>query len=183
MKKNNLDMVRLLVTIALSTLVILSGVIAIDEQIGVGIIQAKKVSWVKSTNKTIARDLKDAKGWADGTLDENGNPIENGEPNEEYSWATYIKGIKYSASNKEELGELTVQVYSEFNELSKSQKNDIMNMVEKSAISSIIEHQSLTTEDTSHGIYTSVNLVDGDTTLPLGNSKPTNYQKFSWTKY
>lgn len=46
---------------------------------------------LKKANKEMKAYLKQNQGFAEGTLDENGNPTDNGTPNSEFDYATYVK--------------------------------------------------------------------------------------------
>ena len=46
---------------------------------------------LKKVNKEMKAYLQEDQGFAEGTLDENGNPTDNGTPNPEFDYATYVK--------------------------------------------------------------------------------------------
>ncbi|WP_125703771.1 hypothetical protein [Lacticaseibacillus daqingensis] len=64
-----------------------------------GSVDPKVQAELKTINETIATRLKEDQGFADGTLDENGNPTKNGTPNEAFTWATYIDSITIDADH------------------------------------------------------------------------------------
>ena len=53
-----------------------------------------------SINKEISDTLTQSKGWANGTLDENGSSTDSGSANDEFDWANYVTKIKYTGKNK-----------------------------------------------------------------------------------
>lgn len=59
----------------------------------IGSVSPSKKAEIKSINSALAADLKQEQGWAKGTLDSNGNPTDNGTPNPDFYWTTYIKSI------------------------------------------------------------------------------------------
>ena len=73
----------------------------------------------KEVNDLIAQHIEDNKGWALGTIDENGNPIENGEPNPEYANWLYIQSITADDSGA------VMDVTADFKGLSEAEKNSL----------------------------------------------------------
>ncbi|MDT2813789.1 hypothetical protein P7H75_02945 [Vagococcus carniphilus] len=82
-----------------------------------------KVNKYDEANKKIANDLQMDLGWALGKLDRDGNPTENGTPDEGFSWAVFVEKIELS----EEDEQLNVYVTPEFTILSDSDKKQIIN--------------------------------------------------------
>ncbi|MFC0278139.1 hypothetical protein ACFFH2_15805 [Enterococcus devriesei] len=70
-------------------------------------------------NSEIEKHLEENQGWAMGTIDRNGNPIENGEPNPEYANWIYVRSITYNGSDIE------VQVTADFQSLTEIEKNSL----------------------------------------------------------
>ncbi|MBC6911367.1 hypothetical protein DT304_09060, partial [Lactobacillus reuteri] len=73
----------------------------------------------KSINKEISDTLAQSKGWANGTLDENGSSTDSGSANDEFDWANYVTKIKYTGKNK-----LNIYVTNDFSSLSSEDKKD-----------------------------------------------------------
>ena len=73
----------------------------------------------KDVNDLIAQHIEDNKGWALGTIDENGNPIENGEPNLEYANWLYVQSITADGSGG------IMNVTADFQGLSETEKNNL----------------------------------------------------------
>lgn len=72
--------------------------------------------WVE-TNELIAEHIELNKGWALGTIDENGNPIENGEPNPDYRNWLYVNNLTVDNSGA------ILNVTADFQDLSEMEKN------------------------------------------------------------
>lgn len=80
-------------------------------------------------NKEIATHLEQNKGWALGTIDENANPIENGEPNPDYAIWPYVNSITYTGKD------LEVQVTADFLDFSDSEKEQVASSAQGIAMS------------------------------------------------
>lgn len=98
-------------------------------------------------NKEIADNLTQSKGWANGTLDENGSSTDSGSVNDEFDWANYVKKIKYAGKNK-----LNIYVTSSFNSLSDEDKRDGIMKAENSAASILLDHKKIKENDTIKGL-------------------------------
>lgn len=70
-------------------------------------------------NQDLALHLSDSQGWASGTIDENGNPIENGTPNPDYELWMYVKSITFDGVAVE------VDVLADFQNFSEADKEEI----------------------------------------------------------
>lgn len=137
---------------------------------GVNSVLAKS-SKTKKINKAIAKTLEQEHGWANGSLDENGNPTNNGTPNEDFAWSAYIQKIKYSGSS------LTIYVIPEFKNLSKGDRATVIETAMRSTYSDIGDYKHLDQEfDVREGIYTEIYLND----VPIGHSKLSNHYSFKW---
>ncbi|HJF87086.1 MAG TPA: hypothetical protein K8V88_06580 [Companilactobacillus farciminis] len=73
----------------------------------------------KDVNDQIAQHIEDNKGWALGTLDRDGNPIDNGEPNPEYANWLYVQSIIADDSGA------VMDVTADFKGLSEDEKNSL----------------------------------------------------------
>lgn len=109
----------------------------------------------------IDQHLKDNQGWASGTIDENGNPIENGQPNPDYANWLYVQSIKYDGTN------IDVQVTSDFQSLSDEEKADLAS----SSQGIVMSYADLTTRP---HIY----FYNGENSL--GGSKVLSATDFKW---
>lgn len=74
---------------------------------------------IDEINKYVAEHLEHNKGWALGTIDDNANPIDNGEPNHEYGIWLYVNSIVYNGNDVE------VQVTADFLDFTEDEKNEI----------------------------------------------------------
>lgn len=116
---------------------------------------------LKETNKLIEQHLKENQGWALGTIDNNGNPTEDGEPNIEYANWLYVRSIKYTGDSVE------VQVTADFKALTKKEKNTIA-----SSIQGIVMSYGLLESRPSIYIYNGENAY--------GNSKLLSPSEYTW---
>lgn len=78
-------------------------------------------------NARLQENLELFRGWAFGTLDSNGNPVENGEPFPEYVIWAFIYDMTYDGS------ELAVQVRGDFLDFSEDEKNWLAENAQSSA--------------------------------------------------
>lgn len=124
-------------------------------------------------NKSISSKLKEDKGFADGTLDENGRPTNDGTPNTAFAWSKYVVKIKQVDSNR-----IDVHVTTEFGNLSNSNKSEVALKSQNVAMQGMAKHKKLSNDDYQEGIYTVV-YRDGDNT---GRSKMSNFKEFKWNK-
>ncbi|MGL4697085.1 hypothetical protein [Enterococcus larvae] len=83
-------------------------------------------------NSEIQEHLDLNKGWALGTIDENGNAIEGGTPNAEYANWIYVNSITYDGS------QVDVQVTADFLSLSESEKNSLASSCQGIAMSNAL---------------------------------------------
>lgn len=79
---------------------------------------------INTINNEAAEHLKLNQGWAYGTIDENGNPTDNGEPNPEYTPWLFVHSIKYDGSN------IDVKVTADFLELYDSEKDSLASSIQ-----------------------------------------------------
>lgn len=81
-------------------------------------------------NKSIADDLQMSLGWALGKLDSDGNPTENGTPNEGFNWAIFVEKIEIV----EDGSQLDVYVTPEFLTLDNSAKSEVIGYAQNSSM-------------------------------------------------
>ncbi|MFL2124017.1 hypothetical protein ACEN4K_03575 [Marinilactibacillus psychrotolerans] len=112
-------------------------------------------------NEEIAISLEQNQGWALGTIDSDGNEIENGEPNNEYGPWLYVQSITYTGDDVE------VQVTADFKTLTKSEKDMIA-----SSSQGIV--QSYANIDIRPRVY----VYNGENSL--GGSKTLSANEYNW---
>jgi len=127
----------------------------------------------KKINKSIASSLKEDKGWANGTLDENGKPSDNGTPNSEFEWSSYVVKIKMSGKKR-----VNVHVTTEFADKTTAEKNSIALKAQNKALIGMSENKHVKDSTYQEGLYTVI-YRDGDY---VGRSKMSNFKQFKWTK-
>lgn len=127
-----------------------------------------KTDNVEQANAALVSRLTQSQGWADGKLDENGNPTENGTPNPAYNWAKLITSIKYAEN------ELTIYVNKDYAGLPKTQFASYMTRAENASLNALQEAGIIDDADVQKGLYTRV--FDGDT--KLAQSKVTDLHQF-----
>lgn len=132
-----------------------------------------KSSKLKAINAEIADTLDEDKGFADGSLDENGNPTENGTPNPEFAGYLTIDNMAYNDSDM-----LTIQVNSLFLTLSDDDKKTAINQAQNMAVVATGNHKKLNVEEYNDKPYTAVHYG----TKSVGRSKITNTADFKWAK-
>lgn len=123
---------------------------------------------VEQANAAISERLTQAQGWANGTLDPNGNPTNNGTPNSAYNWAKIVTSIKYAEN------ELTIYVNKDYVGMSKEQFANYMYMAENSALNALSEANIINESAVKNGLYTRV--FDGGT--KIAQSKITDRHQF-----
>jgi len=127
----------------------------------------------KKINKSIASSLKEDKGWANGTLDENGKPTDNGTPNSEFEWSNYVVKIKMSGKKR-----VNVHVTTEFSSKTTAEKNNIALKAQNKALIGMSENKHVKDSTYQEGLYTVI-YRDGDY---VGRSKMSNFKQFKWIK-
>ena len=80
-------------------------------------------------NKEIDDHLKLNQGWALGTIDENGNSIENGTPNDDYQNWLIVNSIKWTGTDIE------VQVTEDFKDLTTDEKDTLASSIQGAVMS------------------------------------------------
>ena len=121
-------------------------------------------------NAAIAKDLKLDKGWADGSLDEDGNPTDNGTPQDDFAWAVFIEKIEYSSDN------LRIYVNNGFKNLNDNERQVAIESAMRASYSGINKYKKMEQEQIKSGLYTEIYM--GDTSI--GHSKISNHSQFSW---
>lgn len=91
--------------------------------------QSDKKGSDAEANKLIANDLQQDLGWALGKLDSDGNPTENGTPNEDFAWAVFVEKVEIA----EDGTQLNVYVTPEFTSLNDESKSKIISSAQNMA--------------------------------------------------
>ena len=91
--------------------------------------QSDKKGSDAEANKLIANDLQQDLGWALGKLDSDGNPTENGTPNEDFAWAVFVEKVEIA----EDGTQLNVYVTPEFASLNDESKSKIISSAQNMA--------------------------------------------------
>lgn len=91
--------------------------------------QSDKKDSDAEANKLIANDLQQDLGWALGKLDSDGNPTENGTPNEDFAWAVFVEKVEIA----EDGTQLNVYVTPEFTSLNDESKSKIISSAQNMA--------------------------------------------------
>ncbi|MDT2671729.1 hypothetical protein [Enterococcus dongliensis] len=133
-------------------------------------IESSSSSESDSINTQIAAYLEQNKGFANGTLDENGNPTENGTPNPVFNWALTINEIDY----EENL--LKVNVNDNFLTLSQTDASSAILSAQNAAVSIVSESENWDMDKASDGIFTQI-YYNGNV---IGRSKMTDVKEFKW---
>lgn len=97
--------------------------------------KSKRVKKIRKVNKGIGHDLKLAHGWADGTLDDDGNPTDSGQSNSDWAWSKYVDKVKYDRYDGDH--RLTVYVTSAMSGLSSADRARVMKSAMRMSYSSI----------------------------------------------
>lgn len=164
---------RKLVLKSMIAVTLLTGVTETITYINTPTIEAKTLSKkkVKKVNKALKKALKEDQGFATGKLDENGNPTENGTPNEKYDYATYVKSLTYQTS-----GAVKVQMNEKLTTLDTAQMDEIANKIQGLVNSTLMVEEIIKPEDASKGVY--LNFYYGK--RAIGHSLVSNHSKFKW---
>ncbi|MDT2776621.1 hypothetical protein P7G96_08955 [Enterococcus thailandicus] len=126
-----------------------------------------------SVNTQITAYLEQNKGFANGTLDENGNPTENGTPNPVFNWALTVSEISY----EENL--IKVNVNDNFLTLSQTDASSAALYAQNAAVSIISENEGWDMDKAADGVFTQV-YYNGKV---IGRSKMTNVKEFKWKEF
>ena len=132
--------------------------------------EAREEATENKINSAIAKDLRLDKGWGEGSLDGDGNPTDNGTPNDDFAWATVVEKIEYSGDN------LRVYVTSDFKQLDDEDRQTVIESAMRASYSGINKYKKLDQESIRKGLFTDVYL--GST--PIGQSTISNHYKFHW---
>ena len=126
---------------------------------------------LKKVNKEMKAYLQEDQGFAEGTLDENGNPTDNGTPNPEFDYATYVKKIKINETMQADVyynTNITDPTVAEVNEISSKDQGMIT--------ACLVENNRISDKEAVEGTF--VSFYYGKNAI--GHSKLSNYKEFKW---
>jgi len=115
--------------------------------------------------------LAQDQGFANGTLDENGNSTDSGTPNANFAGYLAIDRMSYDSNDM-----LTIQVNENFNLLDDKTKTAAINQAQNMAVVAKGNHQKLSTSEYGDKPYTVVHLGSES----VGRSKITDTANFKW---
>jgi len=121
-------------------------------------------------NSLIKEHLTDSQGWATGKLDGDGNPTENGTPDENQAWALYVHDLKYTGD------EIAVYTDAGFSDLPNAEKDSIANTCQSVVSAYLGPEENWEPEDYRKGLFLTV--YNGED--PLGHSKVLNMKEYKW---
>ena len=123
-----------------------------------------------SINDKLMKSLTEDQGWANGTLDENGNPTQNGTKNPQYNWATHVERLLWRDDN--------IEVYiADADQLSNAQLTTIAQSAQSAATSVLYDDGKIDDSKVSDGVFTTV--YSGN--KAIGHSKVFSPKEFKWT--
>lgn len=124
-----------------------------------------------SINDKLMKSLTEDQGFANGTLDENGNPTQNGTKNPQYNWATHVERLLWRNDN--------IEVYiADADQLSNAQLTTIAQSAQSAATSVLYDDGKIDDSKVSDGVFTTV--YSGN--KAIGHSKVFSPKEFKWTK-
>lgn len=123
-----------------------------------------------SINSKLSDELALDQGWANGTLDNNGNPVQNGERHSQYNWATHVERLLWRDDN--------IEVYiADADQLSNAQLTTIAQSAQSAATSVLYDNGKIDDSKVSDGVFTTV--YSGN--KAIGHSKVFSPKEFKWT--
>lgn len=130
----------------------------------------EKNSDTENINDQIADQLEQTKGWALGELDPEGNPTDDGEPNENDAWAVLIDEIDYND------GDPIVYVNEDFVQASDEKKSETASHAQSLIGSVAGEVEDWDTEDYQDGLF--LEFKRGNESI--GSSEMLDKQSYKW---
>ncbi|MFR0583003.1 hypothetical protein ACLUX0_01650 [Limosilactobacillus mucosae] len=124
-----------------------------------------------SINTKLMESLTEDQGFANGTLDENGNPTQNGTKNPQYNWATHVQKILWKDNGIE------VYIYDAEN-LTESQLTTVAQSAQSAATATLLTEEKISDKESIQGIHTTV--YSGNNVI--GHSKVFSPKEFKWAK-
>ncbi|MDC2828502.1 hypothetical protein [Limosilactobacillus mucosae] len=123
-----------------------------------------------SINDKLMESLTEDQGFANGTLDENGNPTQNGTKNPQYNWATHVQKILWTKDKT-----IAIYMYDAEN-LNKSQLTTVAQSAQQAAEATLMTEEKISAEQTVKGVHTTV--YSGNTII--GHTKAFDNKSFVW---
>ena len=124
-----------------------------------------------SINDKLMKSLTEDQGWANGTLDKDGNPVQNGEKFPQFNWATHVQKILWKDNGIE------VYIYDADN-LTESQLTTIAQSAQSEATATLLTEGKISDNESTQGVHTTV--YSGNEVI--GHSKVFSPKEFKWTK-
>lgn len=121
-------------------------------------------------NAEIAKYMEERRGFALGTLDSNGEPTENGEPNPDFSYALFIHELTYDGDN------LEMQTDAGFMTLTDEERNLVARRAQSIAGNVIGPHEDWDHTNYQRGLF--LTILNGDNAL--GHSRVLDVTEFKW---
>lgn len=123
-----------------------------------------------SINNKLSDELALDQGWANGTLDKDGNHVQNGEKFPQYNWATHVERLLWRDDN--------IEVYiADADQLSNAQLTTIAQSAQSAATSVLYDNGKIDDSKVSDGVFTTV--YSGN--KAIGHSKAFSPKEFKWT--
>lgn len=117
-----------------------------------GSISPAATAEIKTINDALAKDLAQSQGWANGKLDENGNPSDNATPNAAFAWSNSIDSVTINANHI-----VTAQATNAVLALSKTDQRSLAEHVAKSSLAVLIELNKASDSEINAGrLFTSL---------------------------
>ncbi|GMA06984.1 hypothetical protein GCM10025886_01350 [Tetragenococcus halophilus subsp. flandriensis] len=115
--------------------------------------------------------IRQDQGFADGTLDENGNETDNGTPNPEFDWSTTIESVQYD-------GESTIAIFvnDDFANFTQDEAQSALNKAQNVAYEVIGNNQGWNNKEYRTGLPTNVKYNDST----IATTKVLNTEEFKW---
>lgn len=123
-----------------------------------------------SINDKLMKSLTEDQGWANGTLDKDGNPVQNGEKFPQFNWATHVQKILWKDNGIE------VYIYDADN-LTESQLTTVAQSAQSAATATLLTEGKISDKESVQGIHTTV--YSGN--KAIGHSKVFSPKEFKWT--
>jgi hypothetical protein len=124
-----------------------------------------------SINDKLMESLTEDQGWANGTLDKDGNPVQNGEKFPQFNWATHVQKILWKDNGIE------VYIYDADN-LTESQLTTVAQSAQSEATAILLTEEKISDNESTQGVHTTV--YSGNQVI--GHSKVFSPKEFKWTK-
>ena len=124
-----------------------------------------------SINDKLMKSLTEDQGWANGTLDKDGNPVQNGEKFPQFNWATHVQKILWKDNGIE------VYIYDADN-LTESQLTTIAQSAQSEATATLLTEGKISDNESTQWVHTTV--YSGNEVI--GHSKVFSPKEFKWTE-